>query len=178
MSSEHSVAPGEADIDDPDLSPGSPDLVVDGRVVEALAGEDDDVTRAAGCVVYRPGTDGPEVLVVHRPRYDDWDFPKGKREPGESDLECAVRETEEESGYSGEIEAELAADTYRVGGRDKVVRWFLMRCTGGSFVANEEVDEIRWLAPDDAVEVLSYGHARSLMKAIPVHAADIGSPDT
>ncbi len=127
----------------------------------------DDVVRAAGCVVYRHTPTGPEVLIVHRPKYDDWDLPKGKREPDESDLDCAIRETEEESGYRGEIEAELEADTYRVKGRDKVVRWFLMRCTGGSFEPNNEVDEIKWLAPEAAREVLSYGHARSLVEAVP-----------
>ncbi len=128
---------------------------------------DNDVIRAAGCLVYRATPEGLEVLVVHRPRYDDWDLPKGKREPDESDLECAVRETEEESGFRGEIEAELAADSYRVRGRDKVVRWFLMRCTGGSFQPNDEVDEIRWLDPAEAQEILSYGHARSLVEALP-----------
>lgn len=127
---------------------------------------DDDVIRAAGCLVYRTGPDGVEVLVVHRPRYDDWDLPKGKCEPGESDLECAIRETEEETGFRGEVEGELPADNYRVAGGDKVVRWFSMRCTDGSFQPNDEVDEIRWLAPMEARRILSYGHARSLVDAI------------
>lgn len=141
-------------------------LVVDGRVVETSHPTDDEVVRAAGCVVYRAGPNGLEVLVVHRPRYDDWDLPKGKREPDESDVECAIRETEEESGFRGAVEAELAADTYRVRGRDKVVRWFLMRCTDGAFQPNDEVDEIRWLSPDEAREILSYGHARSLVETV------------
>ena len=54
--------------------------------------------RASGGVVLRDGPNGPEVLVVHRPRYDDWSLPKGKREPGETDEQCAVREVEEETG--------------------------------------------------------------------------------
>jgi 8-oxo-dGTP diphosphatase len=142
------------------------DLGVDGRVVEMGSPTDDEVVRAAGCVVYRAGPNGLEVLVVHRPRYDDWDLPKGKREPDESDIECAIRETEEESGFRGAVEAELAADTYQVRGRDKVVRWFLMRCTDGAFQSNDEVDEIRWLPPDEAREILSYGHARSLVETV------------
>lgn len=129
------------------------------------ADDDDQVIRAAGCLVYRTGSEGIEVLVVHRPRYDDWDLPKGKREPDESDLECAIRETEEETGFRGEVETELAADTYRVRDRDKIVRWFLMRCTDGSFEPNAEVDEIRWLAPSEARRILSYDHARSLVES-------------
>lgn len=139
--------------------------------------ESDDLIRAAGCVVYRDGDSGPEVLVVHRPRYDDWDLPKGKREEGETDLQCAIRETKEESGYEGDVERELASDTYRVRGRDKLVRWYLMRCTGGGFEANEEVDRIQWLTPDEAREILSYGHARSLVDVIDgtnVDGADVG----
>ena len=130
----------------------------------------DDVIQAAGCVVYRDGDSGREVLVVHRPRYDDWDLPKGKCEPGETHPETARRETQEESGYVGDIEGELPSDQYRVKGRDKVVRWYLMRCRDGEFEPNEEVDQIRWLAPEMAQDILSYGHARSLVDLIP--AAD------
>lgn len=145
----------------------------DGRTV--ATNHDDDVIRAAGCLVYRNGGDGLEVLVVHRPRYDDWDLPKGKREPDESDVACAVRETEEETGFRGEVVAELPADTYLVGGRDKVVRWFLMRCTDGSFQPNDEVDRIRWLPPHAARDILSYRHARSLVEALPDITVEGGS---
>lgn len=131
-----------------------------------------DVVAAAGCVVYRPGVNGVEVLVAHRPRYDDWDLPKGKREKGESDLECAIRETEEETGFTGEIGDELASDHYQVQGsdgvvRDKVVRWWLLRCTGGRFVANDEVDEVRWLTPEAAKGLLTYEHARLIVADVP-----------
>ena len=161
MSSDHFVA-----ADDGTEVAGTPDgssVAVD---------DDNDAIRAAGCVVYREGGSGPEVLVVHRPLYDDWDFPKGKREPDESYLECAVRETREESGFEGEVERELASDIYQVRGRDKLVRWFLMRCTGGTFRPNEEVDRIQWLTPDEARDILSYGHARSLVAAVEVGAED------
>ena len=138
---------------------------------------DTEVIRASGCVVYRHGINGPAVLVVHRPRYDDWDLPKGKRERGETDEECAVRETEEESGFHGRLERELEPDRYRVRGREKTVRWFLMECTGGTFQPNEEVDRIRWLSPGQAREILSYGHARALVDAVPgqMPEHDVGS---
>ncbi len=126
--------------------------------------------RASGCVVYRRagGEDGPiEVLVAHRPHYDDWDFPKGKLEDGETDLECAIRETLEETGFSGVIGDELPADNYMVRGRDKIVRWWLLEQTGGAFEPNDEVDEVRWVSPEDAVELLSYEHPKTLLRFVP-----------
>ncbi len=112
------------------------------------------VVRAAGGVVVR---DGPEVLVVHRPKYDDWTFPKGKVEPGESDEECALREVEEETGLRCRLERELPSTRYRdSSGRRKVVRWWRMTLEAGAFAPNREVDEIRWLAPEDAVSLLTY----------------------
>lgn len=123
--------------------------------------------KASGCVVYRRGPDGVEVLVAHRPHYDDWDFPKGKLEVGESDVDCAVRETEEETGFTGEIGEELPSDRYLVRGRPKTVRWWLLRQTGGRFAVNDEVDEVRWLSPVEAAELLSYDHARSLLDHLP-----------
>jgi 8-oxo-dGTP diphosphatase len=126
-----------------------------------------DEVRAAGCMVYRVGAQGLEVLVAHRPHYDDWDFPKGKVEPGETDADCAIRETEEETGYRGELGPELPADRYQVDGRDKLVRWWLLRQTSGSFQPNEEVDAVEWLAPADAAARLSYPHARRLLGYLP-----------
>ena len=133
---------------------------------------DEDLIRASGCVVYRfvntrSADCDIEVLVAHRPRYDDWDFPKGKLEDGESDLECALRETEEETGFTGEVGQELPSDHYRSRGRDKKVRWWLLRQTGGRFVVNEEVDEVRWLTPAAAAELLSYQHPIRLLDHLP-----------
>jgi len=112
------------------------------------------VVRAAGGVVVRPG---PEVLVVHRPKYDDWTFPKGKAEPDETDEECALREVEEETGFLCRLEEELPPTRYRDSrGRPKVVRWWRMSVDRGEFEPNREVDEIRWLRPDAAAALLSY----------------------
>ena len=123
---------------------------------------------AAGGVVLRERADGPEIAVVHRPRYDDWSLPKGKLEPGEVWSAGALREVEEETGLRCELGPELAPARYRDRkGRDKLVRWWLMRPLEGEFTANDEVDELRWLAPEAALELLDYDHDRDLVRALP-----------
>ena len=118
--------------------------------------------RAAGTVPWRRTEDGRvEVLVVHRPRYDDWSLPKGKCEPGESDEDCARRETTEETGYTGALGNELGAVRYHDHrGRSKQVRYWAMEVDGGGFEPNDEVDEVRWLPESDAEALLSYPHDR------------------
>jgi 8-oxo-dGTP pyrophosphatase MutT (NUDIX family) len=113
--------------------------------------------RAAGGLVVRDGGAGPEVLVVHRPKYGDWSFPKGKCEPGETDEACALREVEEETGLVCELDGELASTSYEDGrGRPKRVRYWRMRPTGGGLAFVHEVDEARWLPPPEAAELLTY----------------------
>jgi 8-oxo-dGTP diphosphatase len=123
----------------------------------------DPEVRAAGGVVVRDG----EVVVVHRPKYDDWSLPKGKLDPGEGWEEAALREVREETGLRCELGPELESARYRDRkGRDKLVRWWLMRPLEGEFVPTDEVDELRWLAPAAAVELLDYGHDCDLVSGI------------
>ena len=128
--------------------------------------------RAAGGVVWRRGPDGEaEVLLVHRPRYDDWSLPKGKREPGETDEACARREVEEETGLLVTLGAELPEVRYRDHrDRPKVVRYWVMEPLGdaAAFTPNDEVDEIRWCSIADARAQLSYAHDRDLVTALRV----------
>jgi len=121
-----------------------------------------DEVRAAGGVVARDG----EVLLVHRPRYDDWTFPKGKAEDGESDEDCALREVWEETGLRCELEDELASTHYvDARGRPKRVRWWRMRVVGDDgFTPNEEVDELRWVDPDVAAALLTYERDEALIR--------------
>jgi 8-oxo-dGTP diphosphatase len=113
--------------------------------------------RAAGGVVVRETGDGSEVLVVHRPRYDDWTFPKGKAEPGESDEDCALREVEEETGLRCELERALPETSYLdARGRRKRVRYWLMRPVAGELRFVHEVDRAEWMSPEDAARRLSY----------------------
>ena len=117
------------------------------------------VVRAAGGIVVRPAdrVSDPRVLLVHRPKYDDWTFPKGKAMPGESAEECALREVEEETGLRCLLGPELAPTRYTDSrGRPKVVRYWRMAVLDGEFVPNREVDEIAWLDPESAAVRLSY----------------------
>jgi 8-oxo-dGTP diphosphatase len=122
--------------------------------------------HAAGGVVVR--ADG-RIAVIHRPRYDDWSLPKGKLEDGESFETGALREVAEETGIRGRIVGELAATEYvDRKGRDKIVRYYRMDLDGepGDFAPNDEVDELRWLTPAEARELLSYEHDRSLVETV------------
>ena len=121
---------------------------------------------AAGGVVLRDGEDGPEVAVVHRPKYDDWSLPKGKLDPGETWEAAALREVEEETGLRCELDAELAPTRYRDSkGQDKLVRWWVMRPLEGAFTPNDEIDELRWLGLGAALDLLDYDRDRDLVQA-------------
>ncbi|MCP5026579.1 MAG: NUDIX hydrolase, partial [Actinomycetia bacterium] len=120
------------------------------------------LVRASGGVVVRH--DGPRarILLVHRPRYDDWTIPKGKLGPGETDEECAVREVEEETNVSCVLGPELPSIRYLdKKGRPKLVRYWLMDgptppAEADDFEANDEVDRIRWVELAEARALLSY----------------------
>jgi 8-oxo-dGTP diphosphatase len=123
--------------------------------------------RAAGGLVVRDGKDGAEVLLVHRPRYDDWTFPKGKVDPGESDEQAALREVEEETGFRCSLEIELPSTSYfDAKGRPKLVRYWRMRVVDGDFAVNNEVDQIEWLPAAAARARLSYDRDRALAEHV------------
>ena len=121
--------------------------------------------EAAGGLVVRESAELVEVAIVHRPRHDDWSLPKGKLGPGEEWASAALREVEEETGLRCELGEELGSVRYRDRkGRPKRVRWWRMRPLGGEFVPGDEVDELRWLAPAEALELLDYEQDRELVR--------------
>ena len=102
--------------------------------------------------------------MIHRPQYDDWSFPKGKREPGETDEECALREVEEETGLRCALEEELPSSRYvDRRGRPKLVRYWRLAVVGGVLEPASEADAARWLRPDDAARLLTYEADRRLL---------------
>jgi 8-oxo-dGTP pyrophosphatase MutT (NUDIX family) len=119
--------------------------------------------QAAGGVVVRDG----QVAVVHRPRYDDWSLPKGKLDDDESFEDAALREVEEETGLRCRLVRELPAVEYEVRGRPKLVRYWAMEVTDETpFVPNDEVDQVRWLEPQEALALLSYDRDREPVLAL------------
>lgn len=139
--------------------------------VSVPASPDEAAVRGAGALVWRTGAAGPEVLVIHRPRYHDWSFPKGKLERGETFEECALRELHEETGVLGELGAELAPAVYvDRKGRTKWVRYWAATAVGEDPDAEfDGVDKVRWVALDELEDLLSYERdlpALSSLKAL------------
>jgi 8-oxo-dGTP diphosphatase len=137
--------------------------------------------RAAGGVVHRPVSgpgDDRQVLVVHRPRYDDWTFPKGKLDPGETEEEAACREVAEETGLTCRRGEELALVGYRdARGRTKTVRYWAMTVLDedpAGPVDPDEVDELAWVTPEEARARLSYERDVAVLDAFEAWARTQG----
>jgi 8-oxo-dGTP diphosphatase len=122
--------------------------------------------RAAGGLVIRRGADDAiRVVLVHRPKYGDWSFPKGGQRRGETLMETALREVREETGFLCVAEEAVGVTEY-FDRRDlpKLVRYWVMRRVTGTFVPNDEVDAVTWVRPSEAVLRLSHGHDRELLE--------------
>jgi 8-oxo-dGTP diphosphatase len=125
------------------------------------------VRAAGGLVVRRDASGAAEILLVHRPAYDDWSYPKGKLEPGEDEAEAALREVEEETGLVCELDREIATTRYRdARGRHKTVRYWLMTPTGGRLGAANEIDEARFVPVAAARDLLTYARDRELLDSL------------
>ena len=122
---------------------------------------------AAGAVVVRKGA----VLLVHRPKYDDWSFPKGKQDPGEDDVVTAVREVAEETGVEVRLGMPLPSTAYvQLDGRTKLVHYWRASVVGDhdvtTYRANDEIDDVAWVPIDEAAGLLSYERDRDVLAAL------------
>lgn len=133
------------------------------------------VLAAGGVVWRRDGGRGIEVVLVHRPRYDDWSLPKGKLDPGETDEEAARREVEEETSVVADLGPELPTVTYLDrSGKHKRVRYWAMTVVAGEPAAANEVDRAEWVPIEEASRRLTYEHDVSVLRAL---SAVLGGSD-
>jgi 8-oxo-(d)GTP phosphatase len=124
-----------------------------------------DEVRAAGAVVWRPAESGTQVVLVHRPKYDDWSLPKGKLEPGEHVLLAAVREVAEETALEVTLGRRLPSVQYVSGEVTKRVDYWVATAAGAqaAFEPTSEIDEVAWLAASSAPTSLSYERDAELL---------------
>lgn len=122
---------------------------------------------AAGGVVHRRTPSGSEILLVHRPRHNDWSFAKGKLDPTETLKQCALREVQEETGFRCRPGKKLPMIEYRdARRRRKAVLYWLMTVQDGHFSPNEEVDAVGWFDIESAMSILTYSHDIDLLAGI------------
>jgi 8-oxo-dGTP pyrophosphatase MutT (NUDIX family)/phosphohistidine phosphatase SixA len=164
------AVPGEPEAAEPlagpgPARPGKPGVAGPGQASPGEPGNQAEI-RSAGGLVWRPGPAGPEVCLVHRPRYDDWSFPKGKLNDHEHVLLAAVREVREETGIAVVLGRRLPTARYLARGRPKRVDYWAARALAGDgFQPNSEVDSVAWLPLAAARERLSYAHDSKVLAA-------------
>ena len=130
--------------------------------------------NAAGGVVVDLSRGKPRYLVVHRPAYDDWTFPKGKLDPDERFRDAALREVKEETGFVCKTLGKLSPVTYTTpNGNPKLVRYWLMEAQSGRFARNDEVDAVTWLKRSAAMSLLTFVHDQALLVEAHLMAKEI-----
>jgi len=124
------------------------------------------IVRAGGGIVWRRGRGGGvEIVLVHRSGYDDWSFPKGKLQAGETEAQAALREVQEETGLWCRLGREVGTSAYRdPKRRPKTVRYWEMTPTAGTLRAANEIDDARWAPLGEAPRLLTHDHDRRLLE--------------
>ena len=125
------------------------------------------VRAAGGVVLRRPAGGEMQVLLIYRAKREDWTFPKGKVEPGETDEDCALREVAEETGVRCALGESLPSTAYvDRKGRDKTVRYWVMHPVAGEAAPRNEVDAVRWVSLSHAPAALTHARDRAVLEAL------------
>ena len=120
--------------------------------------------EAGGGVIVDMSKGKPRYLLIHRPRYDDWSFPKGKLDSGEKHRDAALREVKEETGLVCDVLAKLSPVNYITpNGNPKRVKYWLMEARSGKFVRNDEVDAVTWVKRSQAMSLLTHVHDQAVL---------------
>lgn len=123
------------------------------------------VVEAAGGILWHKTPSSTKLALIHRPRYDDWTLPKGKREPGEQWQETALREVYEETSQKASLGSFAGSTAYLADGVPKIVLFWNMNAGKiTKFLPNREVDRIIWLPLEEAVKKISYESERALLR--------------
>lgn len=123
------------------------------------------VIEAAGGILWKETSYGFKLAIIHRKRYDDWSLPKGKREPGESWQETALREVREETGCPATLGEFIGSTAYTINGQTPkvVLFWHMTAENDCEFIPNSEVDKLKWVTPKNALKFLNYEDERSIV---------------
>lgn len=128
-----------------------------------------DIKSAGAVVLRKSGSGGRQVLLVHRPKYDDWSFPKGKVDRGEHVVAAAVREVHEETGVHIRLGVPLPAQRYPLTRRMKLVHYWVGHVVGSDDISNywpnKEIDDLAWVDLDKAEHLLTYPFDRDTLAA-------------
>lgn len=122
------------------------------------------VIEAAGGLLWRNPPGSEEIVIIHRPKYDDWTLPKGKKETGETWIDTAIREVREETMCLARPKSFAGGNVYTVEGSPKIVLyWNMLLEEDLGFFPHDEVDKLLWLPPIEAIPILSYPSERTIL---------------
>ena len=123
------------------------------------------VVEAAGGILWKEKDSVYKLAIIHRKRYDDWSLPKGKREPGESWQDTAIREVMEETGCQATLGTFIGSTSYTINGQTPkvVLFWHMFAKKDCKFIPNNEVDQLKWVSPKNALKFLNYPDEREIV---------------
>ena len=126
------------------------------------------VIQAAGGIVWKNEGTQKKIAVVHRHKHKDWSLPKGKLDPGEDWKKAALREVLEETGCKCKIKKYAGSISYLLDGKPKIVLFWHMKIKSiDPDKMNGEVDQVRWLTVEEALDLLDHTDEKELIQSDP-----------